>query len=251
MIPRSSSVKKYSSASKRFLGYSIRKFFEKEFPKTFGPVILDKIAETIVETIDKQLPKKDYLRPGQCIWNAASVNTRPDNPNCQFIPIILTLIDDEDIKDLSKGTKMTVIAKNAVARMTQEAYQQGALLSMRDIGLLVWRCGSTISATRKQWEDENNQLLPHVGNLQDFGTCISHKELIIRKVVFEGKSPSQVAQETLHSQKAVDNYLKDYNRVKTCYTVNPDPDFIVQATGLSLYLVKQYIKILENKELKP
>jgi len=122
---------------------------------------------------------------------------------------------------------------------------------MRDIGLLVWRANSHISITRKQWEEENNVTLPHVGSLQDFGSCISHKTSIIRKVICEKKDPTKVANETKHTQKAVDRYLKDFYRVKTCFDHNKDIDFICQATGFSKNLIKQYLQIIrEHKKIK-
>ena len=132
---------------------------------------------------------------------------------------------------------MSAIARKAIARLTGEAFQQGALLSMRDIGLLVWREISTISRYRQAWEAHHQTTLPHTGSLQDVGTCITHKTTIIRKVVYEGKDPLQVSHETKHSQRAVDRYIKDFYRVRTCYQHNPDLDFITRTTGLSKYLV--------------
>ena len=64
-----------------------------------------------------------------------------------------------------------VISRKSIARMTQEAHEQGALLSMRDIGLLMKRCYRHISEMCIRWASENNVTLPHVGSLQDFGTC--------------------------------------------------------------------------------
>jgi hypothetical protein len=143
---------------------------------------------------------------------------------------------------------MSVIAGQSIARICREAFEQGALLSMRDIGLLVWRNLATISAMRKKWEADQNVILPHVGTIQDFGTCITHKTAIVRKVVFEAKDPRKVADETKHSQRAVDRYVKDFHRVRTCYEVNPDIDFVSRTTGLSKYLVKQYVRIITDNQ---
>jgi hypothetical protein len=84
MIPRPQAEKHFASASRRFLQSSIERFFNAEFPRTFGPVIRHKLAEKIVELVDRQLPAKSYLRPGQCVWNAVSLRTRPDSPHCQL-----------------------------------------------------------------------------------------------------------------------------------------------------------------------
>jgi hypothetical protein len=248
MIGKPQAQKHFCSAKKRFLQSSIANFFDKEFPRTFGPVIRQKMAEKIVDLVDQQLPHKDHLRPGQCIWNAVSIHTRPDSPHCRMVPVILTLVNPSDIDQLAKGTHMSVIARQSIARVCREAFEQGSVLSMRDIGLLVWRSNANISAMREKWESEQKITLPHVGTIQDFGTCISHKTSIIRKVVYEGKDPRKAADETKHSQRAVDRYLKDFHRVRTCYEHMPDADFIVQTTGLSKHLVNQYVSIIIENE---
>lgn len=244
MIDKPQSQKHFGSARKRFLQASIENFLKSEFPLFFGSLIRRKAAESIVALIEQQLPSRDHLRPGQCLWNAVSIATRPDNPNCRLVPVILTLVDSSDVEELAAGTRMSAIARKAIARICREAFEQGALLSMRDIGLLVWRSNKGLAAIRKGWETEHETSLPHVGTIQDFGSCISHKAVIIRKVVYEGKDPRKVADETKHSQRAVDRYLKDFHRVRTCYEHSQDIEFVTRTTGLSKYLVNQYVSII-------
>jgi len=248
MISRPQAQKHFSSARNRFLQSSIERFFDQEFPRTFGPVIRQKMAEKIVDLVDQQLPPKDFLRPGQCVWNAVSITTRPDSPKCRLVPVILTLVDSSDTEQLARGTHMPVIAGQSIARICREAFEQGALLSMRDIGLLVWRSYATISSIRGKWEADQKTTLPHVGTIQDFGSCISHKTSIIRKVVYEGKDPRRAADETKHSQRAVDRYLKDFHRVRICYEHSPDIEFVTRTTGLSKHLVTQYVSIIKENE---
>jgi len=83
------------------------------------------------------------------------------------------------------------------------------------------------------------------------GSCISHKAAIVVKTVYEKKSKPLVAKETKHTQKAVDRYLKDFYRVRTCYRSQPDPDFICQVTGMSAHLVNQYVNIIAEYEQNP
>ena len=139
-----------SGDSFRTCWHAFESFLDKEFPRTFGPVIRQKMAEKIVDLVDQQLPAKEYLRPGQCVWNAVSVATRPDSPSCRLVPVILTLVDKSDVEQLARGTPMSVIAQQSIARICREAFDQGALLSMRDIGLLVWRSNAQISVIRKK-----------------------------------------------------------------------------------------------------
>lgn len=242
-------VKHYASARRRFLQPTIQSFLQTQCPKVFGPLLAQRLAEKLGELIERQLPPKNHLRPGQLLWNAVSIQSRPDSPRLQLIPVILTLIAPSDIDLLAKGTPMSQIAQRAVACITREAYQQGALLTMRDIGLFSWRQNSRFSSLRQQWEKHHQTVLPHCGSLQDFGSGVSHKALIVRKAILERKDPRRVAWETQHSQKAVDRYLKDFHRVQTCFQHNPNVDFICQATGMRPFLVREYLAILNEMEV--
>ena len=184
------------------------------------------------------------------VWNAVSLACRPDSPNLKLVPVLLTLVDSFDIEQLESVTPMQTIARKAVARICCEAYQQGGLLSMRDIGLLCWRRGSSVSSLRQAWEKQQATILPHSGSLQDFGSCLSHKKIIVKKVLVDKKDPQRVAAETKHSQLAVDRYLKDFHRVETCYKENKSLDFIAQVTALSPFLVKQYLEMINASDLQ-
>jgi hypothetical protein len=80
------------------------------------------------------------------------------------------------------------------------------------------------------------------------GSSISHKTTILNKIIIQKKDPATVAREYNHSQRAVDHYLKDYNRVKTVFEQNQDIHYINQVTGISQHVIKQYILIIQNEK---
>lgn len=238
---------RYSSARQRFLKSVIEQFFAREFPRFFGPVMREKLSEQLLAIFENLCPEKSRLKPGQVLWNALNKNTRAVSEKRSYVPVILSIITPHDIDQLTKGTRMSVITRSAIARIIKEAYNQGGILSTRDIGLLTLRDPSTASSLRIAYEKEHSCQLPHTGLLHDIGTGVSHKALILRKVIIEKKDPADVARETSHSQKAVDRYLNDYHRVKTVYEQNPDIDYIHRVTALSKYLVKQYVEIIRHE----
>jgi hypothetical protein len=246
MIKSPDCRKRFASAKTRFLDGALNNFFKRELPKVLGPILRSKLVEELIKLLGQLLPLKAHLKPGQMVWNAVSINTRADWANVRFVPVVLTMINEHDIEQLASGVRMSEIAKQGIARITKEAYEQGALLSMRDIGLLTWRYSGAISQYRKQYEKEHNVTLPHPGSLQDMGSCVSHKSMIIKKVEIDKKDPLTVAQETNHSPWAVDRYIKDFNRVRMCYQDGKDTEFISLATGLNKLVVNEYLKIIEN-----
>jgi hypothetical protein len=130
--------------------------------------------------------------------------------------------------------------------MIKEAYQRGAVLSTRDLSLLLIFSASALSHQRIEYEKEHNTVLPHTGVIHDMGTTLTHKRIIIYKHVVEKKDPSIVARETNHSQLAVDKYLKDFNRVKTLVNDNKDINFIHHTTNISRQVIQQYLQIINN-----
>jgi hypothetical protein len=248
MIKSPDSVKRFHSAKVRFLKGILDNFFKTEFPKLMGPILRDKLTDELIKILDNMLPLKEHLQPGQVVWNAVDIRTRADAKQPKFVPVILTLINEQDIEQLTNGTAMSTIRNQAIARLHHEAYAQGGLLSMRDIGLLTWRYGGDISQYRLGYEQEHDVILPNTGTLQDMGSCISHKAIIIKKLIMDKKDPITVAKETNHSIYAVERYLKDFYRVQYCYDDNKDIEFTSLATGLNKFVVKQYFEILYEIE---
>jgi hypothetical protein len=246
MIPTASSVKHYSSAHDRFLKPAIVNFFEREFCAMFGPVVRENIADALIDLFNSLCPESSRLKPGQIVWNALDKRTRADSEKRRYKPVILSLVTDDEVSMFENNSSVTTIRKNVMARMIREAYQQGAVLSTRDLSLLLVSCSSVLSHQRIEYEKEHHTVLPHTGVIHDMGTTLTHKRIIIYKHVVEKKDPSIVARETNHSQPAVDKYLKDFNRVKTLVNDNKDIDFIHLTTNMSKPVIKQYLQIINN-----
>ncbi|MCG2755686.1 MAG: DUF1670 domain-containing protein [Desulfobacteraceae bacterium] len=248
MNQKPDSQKRYNSAKERFLGRALVNFFSRELPRLFGPVMREKIADEIMTIINDLNVDANSLKPGQILWNALDKSTRGDSPRRRYKAVVLTIVNEEDIEYLANGGSRTELNKKVVARMINEAYEQGGILSMRDIALLTLRTGGSISAYRKAYEEEHNVILPHTGVLHDMGSCITHKGQIIRKVYIEKKDPVMVSKETRHTQKAVDRYLTDFNRVRCAYEHNTNTDYVHIVTGISKCVVKQYFEIIKEIE---
>src|SRR6056297_1224744 len=249
MLPVPDSVKQYKSAHKRFFKTAIENFFKTEFEKSFGPNIRSFIADELIKIFNENNRDINTLKPGQVLWNAIHKDTRADSKKMKLVPVVLTLVNDDDISKLENGLKIFEHKQNVVARILKEAYAQEALLSMRDVSLLLAMSFQDASSIRKSYEEKHKVELPHPGNLQDMGSCITHKNQIVYKAIVEKKDPVQVANETKHTQQAVDRYLKDFHRVQTVYNHNSDPDYISLVTNISKSVVNQYINLIETYDI--
>jgi hypothetical protein len=251
MLRTPDSIRKYRSAHDRFLKPAIANFFTKEFPGFFGPIVRENIAQSLITIFESLCPEKARLKPGQMLWNALDKNTRADSPKRKYKPVILTIVADEDIAMFEQKKSVTEIRKNVIARITLEAYQQGGILSARDISLLLVQDASYVSQLRIDYENKTKTILPHPGVLHDMGSTISHKRQIIYKYVVEKKSPVVVANETNHTQPAVDRYLKDFNRVKVLADEGKDTEMIHLLTNIAKPVVRQYQQIIQKYVKEP
>lgn len=247
MIQRSIQSKKYSSAHDRFLAPVIDNFFKTEFPGMFGPIVRENISSALIELFNQHCPDTSRVKHGQVVWSALDKNTRADSDKRRYVPVILSLTTREDIKDFEKGVSVKAIRKKIIARLIKEAYEQGGILSTRDLSQLLVCDGSYLSEQRIEYEKENNTVLPHAGVLHDMGTTVTHKVMIVNKYIKDKKDPLTIARETNHSQRAVDRYLRDFQRVKTLANEDKDVEFINHTTNISKHVVKQYLKILNDK----
>ena len=251
MFKESSRYKHYNSAKDRFLKPAIMNFFQREFPNFLGPVPRANLADELTDIFNKMCPETKHINHGEILWNALDKHTRADSPKRKYIPVTLTLVSTDDVEQLIKGTSVMKVKLDSIARVFRQAYEQGGILSSRDIALIFNISDSYASILRLRYEKENNTTLPHTGSLHDMGTTVTHKVQIVYKVIVEKKDPIQVAYETNHSQNAVDRYLNDFYRVKTIYKDNQDLDYIHVVTNITKYVVAQYIEIIEKyvKEL--
>lgn len=246
MIRKPDGIRKYSAAHDRFLKPAIINFFKREFAGYFGPIVRENIARELIAIFEENAPEVTRVKHGQMLWNALDKNTRADWKNRKYKPVILTLVNEQDIDLFIKGAPAKQIKKQVIARIMEETYKQGGLLSTRDLSLIMATNASSLSALRIEYENEKKIILPHTGSLHDMGSTLTHKVQIVQKYVVEKKPTNIVAKETNHSQKAVDHYIQDYNRVKTLYKDGKDIDYINITTKIAKPVIWQYLDIINN-----
>ena len=242
MIQTSRNVKQYRSAHDRFFKPMIVNFLVHEL-RYLGPITAANVADELIRIFEESVPQTDRLKHGQMLWNALDKNTRGDSKKRKYKSVILSVVTDQEVTMFEKGISVIEIRKQIIARIMREAYQQGGILSTRDVGLILATHSSAISQARSQYETENQTVLPHPGVLHDMGSTITHKPMIVYKYVVEKKATNIIALETNHSQRAVDHYIRDFNRVKTLLDDNKDLKFIHMATRIAKPVIKQYQNI--------
>ncbi|MEA3254441.1 MAG: DUF1670 domain-containing protein [Candidatus Altiarchaeota archaeon] len=212
-----------------------------------------RIAETLVddllEVVDEYFPEQKRLKPGQTIWYAVDIDDKHTQGkklrDSKLKPVILTLINKEDLEDYAKGKPMKDITEKQMLRMFHEAKDQGGVLSQIDMSVLLSIRHTNISMKLKRVKEKTGEPVPTRGQIHDLGRTTTHKKEII-ELYRKGYLTPEIARITKHDRTNVDAYIRDYERVKLLAD-KFNQDEISHLTKMSKKLVGEYLEILNSE----
>jgi hypothetical protein len=167
--------------------------------------------------------------------------------NTRMVPVTLTIAREEDLRLRLTGYSAKEIRRYRVARMLQEAYQQGGVLNFADVSHLIGVSAGTIGKDVKEHQLEQGVVLPHRGSIHDMGPTLTHKTVIIKQFLQNVPTP-EIARRTSHSEEACDRYIKAFKKVRKLFEDGVPPENIASDLEMSLSLVKEYIAIIEENK---
>lgn len=243
--------REYGPQQGKTFQHTLCAFLLREFPRLGGPWVVEHFVAKMMSLIEEYYLLRDRLQPGQTVWIAVDVDEKPayrkSMSQTRQTPVIVTLINQEDIAELKQGASYQQILRKAIARVTQQAYQQGGVLSLADLSLLFARSPQMIAKQIKDYERETGQQLPRRGTVHDLGRTLSHKRTICYKAFVEGKTTPTIARETYHTPEAVDRYLLDFARVYLAVQKRKlSPEETAFTIGRPVDLVKQYVTLIRE-----
>ena len=143
-----------------------------------GKITASAIVEDIISLVKSYFKKVDTLESGKLIWLACALNDVPKRGkrirDTQMIPVVLTLVNDEDVELLRKGVHKQTIKKMRMARMATEAFRQKGLLTQLDFSAILCMHKNDIFKSIREYQRENDELLPRTGYIHDCGPATSH-----------------------------------------------------------------------------
>lgn len=205
-------------------------------------------AEVLVDAINEVYfsdPDLKVLSHGQMKYACISAKEGAGKPlaSCQLVSVSLQMLDEEDRQGLpSAGKQGSIVRRHRkITRLTEEAREQGGLLSQEDLATLLDTDVRTIRrdvhALRK-----DGIVVATRGQQKDIGPGVSHRGVAIR-LWLDGKEPVEVACAINHSIGAVENYLEKFKRVAYLRGKSFDDFQIALTVGISLASVKTFVDI--------
>ena len=177
------------------------------------------ITKKAVEVFDLgEHSERERMLPGQMLWKAIYADEPPGKPlkKCKFRQVVLTLHDvgeDTVIKHLH-GSRAKRIRQ--ILRITNEACDQGAYLTLEDLSTILGSDEKTIRSDIKNYRTEHPDLIvPTRGNKCDIGPGVTHREQTLR-LFLSGKDAEAISRDLNHSLKAIERYITSFCRIVFC-----------------------------------
>jgi len=241
---------KDSSVSKRTFRSALVEMFEKDYKILGSHRVLEMIADDICQLRDEFYPRQDDRTYGSLAWvTTSSENAKPRLgqrvEDYKHRRILLPLIHQDDVDALRRGVGTAERDQMKIARLAKEAYQQGGLLTLEELSLMLNRSLASIVHRVREFQERTQEILPLKGNRLDIGCGTTHKRIVIE--LYEQKmEPPEIAARVKHSQEAVDRYIKDYERIKFLARRGIDEDEMALMTGRGKTVIRQYMRLLKK-----
>jgi hypothetical protein len=229
-------------------------FFAREFPQVGGELVRPLIVNEIKKRVEQYYPLTSRMKMGQVMWVGVAKEEKQSYgkklENTKLKPVVLDLCTTEDLEALFQKKKNREIKKELVARLYRQAFEQGACLTGTDVAALMKMSASTISKYAREYEKENDCLLPRRGTIHDIGRSITHKAVICRKVILEKKTIEETARETNHSVEAVSRYITNFKRIYKCLEKGLSINDTSFAIKVSKNLIMEYVSLIDDLKKK-
>ncbi|MCP4550560.1 MAG: DUF1670 domain-containing protein [Bacteroidetes bacterium] len=244
----------YQSIEQKNFKSSLFQFVKNEYGFALGKLALERFCEDIEKLANEHYPAKDYLRIGQMLWYGVSEDEKPSYgkkiSETKMVPLALTIISDNDIEDFKRGMKLSDLKKKVMRRLFHEAKNQKGVLAEVDVKAILKMSLPSISKSLLSYEKETGKIIPRRGTVHDMGRSLTHKRIICQKRFVNRYSALRIARETNHSLEAVDKYIHDFRRVKYCMLKDMDEINISYVLKMSKSLVKEYLDIIRELDIK-
>ena len=186
------------------------------------------------------------LSAGQFHYLAVEENEPAGKPLalCKKVSVKLTLHNPEEDLPVYKKSGLRGLRHHKIVRITNEAIDQGGVLSYEDIAVILTTSVVTIKRDMSQMR-RKGIILPSRGWRHEMGRGQSHKAQIL-ELYFSGYQFSEIERRTRHSETAIKRYLQDFARVALLKSKGFSVDQIRISTGFSHRLITEYLALLKK-----
>jgi hypothetical protein len=191
-------------------------------------------------------PADQPLRSGQMRCECVSADEGAGKPlsACQLRTVVLTVWDAED-EQVQATQGQAGLRRHRLLRVTEQAREQGGLLSQEDAARLLMTDVRTIRRDVVWLREKTEVVVATRGRQKDIGPGVSHRGQAIRHWL-NGHEPVEVARRIHHSLQATERYIQHFTRVVFLRRKGFTALQIALTVGLSTASVDTYLGIYET-----
>jgi hypothetical protein len=186
------------------------------------------------------------LSTGQMQYLAVEENEPAGKPIalCRKVPVRLTLHSAEEDLAVYKKVGLRGLREHKITRLTNEAIDQGGVLSYEDIAFCLTSSVVTIKRDMSRLR-RSGVILPSRGWRQQMGRGQTHKTQIL-DLYLRGHQFTKIEQKTHHAESSIKRYIQDFARVVLLHIKRFSVDQIRISTGFSHRLIGEYLKLYQQ-----
>jgi hypothetical protein len=208
-----------------------------------------KLSQSILVTAKECLLREHQLKEGQIEVTVIEIEQKAGRviEKLEKKKVRLTLDNGlEDIEVLKEYGRMA-LRQIKIERITEEALEQGGVLSQEDLSKYLGCTVRTIQRDIKQIKKKSIEVVTR-GYLHNIGRGQTHKVKIIG-LYLDGQTYSEIKLSTKHSVGAIKRYLGSFVKVLMSQTRGIyRTKEISLVTGISEVLVKQYTELIKESK---
>jgi hypothetical protein len=186
------------------------------------------------------------LSSGQLHYLAVDQNEPAGKPIalCKKVSVTLTMHKPEEDLPVYRKAGLYGLRHHKIIRITNEAIEQGGVLSYEDVASILTTSVVTIKRDMSYMR-RKGIILPSRGWRHEMGRGQTHKTQIL-DLYLSGHQFSDIERRTHHSETAIKRYIQDFARVLLPHKKRFTLDQIRIATGFSHRLIGEYLKLLSK-----
>jgi len=204
------------------------------------------VLETVHTVFAPMFDAGHTLKPGQIQLSVVDSSVPPNVSLQEAKQRLVTLTLHAGVADTEHRRRHGVgsLRRLRLVRMSEEAFQQGGLLTLEDLSL-VMNCGvRTLVRDLGVLRDE--RIVPPLrSNVQDMGRATTHRREIIT-LWLQGKEYSEIAHASYHSVESVANYIEKFKRCVALFQQGFEVHSTAFLVRVSVFLAQDYFDLFQQ-----
>ena len=184
---------------------------------------------------------------GRLKFLCASRKAKHGKPLSEQEMVRVTLTLDDGVEDLEvlKGQGFKALRQKKVLRLTDEAYEQGGLLTQEDLARLLQVSSRTIRSDIAELTSDGNTIHTR-GFDHDIGRGVSHKTRIV-DLYLSGYAYAAIMHKTRHGAHSIKRYVSTFGRLLLLLSHNiTNLSELSRLLNQSERLSQEYLELFEK-----